>query len=132
MAWNESNYLVNKIDQNPSGPRTAKFLGITNGESDVKAATADMGGQDVRQVLVLEAQPLNKHHRETFKMSELLQRGWIDLCPKECHQFCLRILSWWMIKKQFVHLKYANDHHRGLQTAAARPHPHLHLKSLEN
>ena len=44
MAGNESNYLVNKIDQDPSGSRTAKFLGITNGESDVKA-TADMGGQ---------------------------------------------------------------------------------------
>ena len=73
MAWNESNYLVNKIDQDPSaGPGTAKFLGITNGESDVKAATADMGGQDVRQVLVLEAWPLNKHHMETFNMSELL------------------------------------------------------------
>ena len=72
MAWNESNYLVNKIDQDPSaGPRTAKFLGITNGESDVKA-TADMGGQDVRQVLVLEAWALNKHLMETFKMSELL------------------------------------------------------------
>ena len=83
MAWNESNYLVNKIDQDPSGPRTAKFLGITNGESDVKA-TADMGGQDVRQVLVLEAWALNKHHMETFKTSGLLvllRRGWVEMCP---------------------------------------------------
>ena len=61
MEGKESNYLVNKIDQDPSGPRPAKFLGITNGESDVKA-TADMGGQDVRQVLVLEAWALNKYH----------------------------------------------------------------------
>ena len=39
--------------------RTAKFLGITNGESDVNATAADVGGQDVR--LVLEALVLNKH-----------------------------------------------------------------------
>ena len=67
MARNESNYLVNKIDQDPSGSRTAKFLRITNGESDVKA-TADMGGQDVRQVLVLEAWPLNKYHGNSQKI----------------------------------------------------------------
>ena len=41
--------------------RTAKFLGITNGESDVNATAADVGGQDVRLVLILEALVLNKH-----------------------------------------------------------------------
>ena len=71
MALNESNYLVNKIDQDPSGSSPAKFLRITNGESDVKAA-ADMGGQDVRQVLVLEAWTLNKYHGNL-----LLSKDWL-------------------------------------------------------
>ena len=84
MAGNESNYLVNKIDQDPSGSRTAKFLGITNGESDVKA-TADVGGQRCQTGPGLGSAEqislkLSKHLGLWFFYHRLC---WAEMCSKE-------------------------------------------------
>ena len=72
---------------------------------------------------------------ETFKTSALLvllSKGWlcwVEKNPKEV--LFVYSLFVGMIRNCFVHLKDPDDHHGGLEAAAARPHPHLHPQILD-
>ena len=45
---------------------------------------------------------------------------------------CFMTLFLLNYKENWSHLKDADDHHRGLKTAAARPHPYLHRRNLSS